>query len=192
MFCAQRAPTIVGMTERTHSAPVRTRRPALRVAALAALASAAVAAAPPPASGSAATSTPPGAANGTWIDADPLTIIGVTPLGARALVDATGRSQWNGRLTGTTSFTLRAVLSADGSGAGVIDETFDGSVVGVGTGKLRFAEGFVLSPDGSINISAASVSGAGGLASAHAVLRFTGRTDASGVGGGQYTGVVTR
>jgi len=64
---------------------------------------------------------------GHWVDSEPLTLTGISDLGAGALITATGSSSWSGSLTGTTSYRLTALVTVGGTATGTIDETFDGT-----------------------------------------------------------------
>ena len=128
------------------------------------------------------------AANGRWVDAEPLNLIGAQPIGADILVTATGSSAWSGTLTGTTRFTLQALIDPAGAARGTIDETFDGTVAGTGAGTLHFLERFAQNPGGALRLTALIASGTGDLTRLDGVLHFSGFTDATGVGGGTYTG----
>jgi hypothetical protein len=170
------------------------RCPLLAAAGIAALALPVVAALPGPPAG-AETMAPPGsppaiAASGQWTDADPLSVVSAQPAGAGELVTATGSSLWSGTLSGTTHFVVRALIDPSGAAHGTIDETFDGGVQGLGSGEIRFAESFSQQPSGDLHIAAVAVSSGDGLVDAGGALAFSGATDASGVGGGTYRGVI--
>ena len=151
----------------------------------------------PPAEADAATNplqnrTGPIAVHGTWTDSEPLTIVSERLLGADVLLTARGSSSWSGTMAGTTQFTIRAIIDPSGRGVGTIDETFVGTVSGAGYGQVHFIEAAVQSPSGALRITAITTSGAGDLSGLRGLVQFVGSTDATGVGGGSYSGAVAR
>ncbi len=131
------------------------------------------------------------AVHGSWDNADPLAST-LTQHGPVAVLDFAGGSRWSGDLAGPTSFTGRGILPARSVVlVGTITETFAGSLDGVGAGTLSFVETFHQDvTTGRITIDALVVGGSGAFSAAGGRLRFIGVTDADGVGGGTYEGVL--
>ena len=123
---------------------------------------------------------------GHWLDSEPLTLTGITDLGAGAVITATGSSSWSGSLTGTTTYRISAFVTVGGTATGTIEETFDGTIATVGPSELRFTETFTQLPGGAIDIIAVAL--AGSDQPLRGLVNFTGVTDQSGVGGGTYSG----
>lgn len=128
--------------------------------------------------------------SGRWVSSEPLTITSMRSLGAGVMFDATGTSHWTGDFQGPTSFSLRAVGDATNALHGTIDETFRGTLTGIGTGELHFIEAFRSAPDGQLVIGAVVTSGTGALSQVRGTLRFDGATDPAGVGEGTYAGTL--
>ena len=128
--------------------------------------------------------------SGRWVSSEPLTVTSTRSLGAAVMFDATGTSHWTGDFRGPTSFSLQAVGDATNALHGTIDETFHGTLAGIGEGDLHFIEAFRSAPDGQLVIAAVVTSGAGALSHVRGALRFDGATDPAGVGGGTYTGTL--
>lgn len=132
----------------------------------------------------------PVAVRGAWTDTDPLTVVSAEPVGANLLLTATGSSSWSGSLTGTTTFVLRALVDPAGRAVGTIQETFVGTVAGVGSGSLHFTEAATQDAGGALRITAIATTGTGDLSGVAGALRFVGTTDPAGVGDGQYVGTL--
>lgn len=133
---------------------------------------------------------PPVVVRGAWTDPDPMTVVSAQPLGADLLLTATGSSTWSGALTGTTTYTVSVLVDPGGHAVGTIDETFVGTVDGIGTGRLHFTEAATQGPDGELRITAIATGGDGDLGGVTGAIRFVGSTDPSGVGGGHYAGTL--
>ena len=100
-------------------------------------------------------------------------------------------SSWSGALTGATVATATFIIHPDGSVvAAPTTETFSGTVSGVGSGTLDFVEEAHGQPDGSTEIDATIVRGAGDLAGLHGRLIFLGTCGASGTCAGTYAGEI--
>lgn len=130
--------------------------------------------------------------SGTWTSgaADFTSFVAAGP---NARIGGSGASEWSGDLIGATTFTFRVLqLARSGVIRGQLDETFTGSVEGVGTGTLSFVEQVVQSTTtGELTISAEITHGTGALSTLRGALHFTGSTDPSENGGGAYTGRFT-
>lgn len=129
---------------------------------------------------------------GTWTTGD-ATFSTTVPAGPNLRIGGSGASVWSGDLVGATTFTFRVLqLARSGVIRGQLNETFTGSVAGVGTGTLIFVEQVVQSTTtGDLTITAEITHGTGALSTLHGALRFTGSTDAAENGGGDYTGRFT-
>lgn len=146
-------------------------------------------------SATASASAAPGSARstsvaGSWNDPDPLTQT-ATQRGPVVVLAYSGASRWTGDLTGSTGFRGRAIVTRSGTIVGPLQETFTGELAGVGSGTLQLSE--LLRQDantGAITIDAAVTGGTGAFAKVRGSLHFVGVTDAEGVGGGSYTGVL--
>ena len=130
--------------------------------------------------------------SGTWTTGDAV-FTSFVPAGPNARIGGSGKSQWSGDLIGATTFTFRVLqLARSGVMRGQLDETFTGSVAGVGTGTLTFVEQVVQSTaTGELTISAEITHGTSALSALRGALHFTGSTDTSENGGGAYTGRFT-
>ncbi len=126
---------------------------------------------------------------GRWSNPDPLTIVSSSQHRGITTLRFTGHSRWTGDLLGTTSFTGHGRIDRNGVLTGTLDERFTGRVREVGQGTLTFAETFRIDTvSGAVLVEARTTGGSSRLSHVRLTLRFTGTSDAQGVGQGRYTG----
>ncbi len=129
-----------------------------------------------------------GAQAGTWADTEPVTFTSQDP--NTGAFTGTGSSNWAGSLTGTTQYSIGGKFTANGYGSGTIDEVFTGRDVRGRQGTLSFHETWTSDPLGNTSIHAVVKSGSGDFHGAIGQLTFKGVTDATGVGGGTFSGTI--
>jgi hypothetical protein len=138
---------------------------------------------------SAATAAP-STVSGTFASTAPPATTCFLAVGASTVLCAEQPFAWTGGFDGTTVADLVLVFRPDGSSFGPAREVFTGTVAGVGTGTVVFAETATGDPLGNFRVDAVAVSGTGDLAGLHAHLVFVGACDAGGNCSGTYTGVI--
>ncbi len=130
------------------------------------------------------------AVSGTWVNPTAIVITSITPDGAKFDIVYTSGTQWHGSLEGTTAFTATNLFDpATNDSTGTIDETFTGSIPGVGSGTLRFTEQYSLH-QGIVSLDATVVSGTGQLSTVTGTIHFDGTSDDQGIGNGTYAGTL--
>lgn len=124
----------------------------------------------------------------------PLTITNVQPSGSGLTFDVAGGDVWTGTLNGTTSYTGTGYLDpATGEGTLRLDETFTGTVRGLGTGTLHNQDFAQFHGDGSNTVEDFIVDGTGQLHGVRGYLHFVGQTDGQdGPSAGSYDGFLVR
>jgi hypothetical protein len=126
---------------------------------------------------------------GRWNNPDPLTITSSSQHHGITTITFTGSSLWTGDLLGRTSFTGHGRINRHGVLSGALVEQFTGRVREVGQGTLSFSERFRIDLiSGALLINARITGGTSQLSHLHGTLRFTGTSDAQGVGQGPFTG----
>jgi hypothetical protein len=116
------------------------------------------------------------------------------PDGETATFTVTSGTTWHGDLEGDTELTMDGVLDlTTNASSGTIDETFTGTVAGIGRGHLHLSETFTIDPTGAIEIDATVLDGDGDLSDVAGTMHFVGTGDpVTGEGGGTYTASFTR
>jgi hypothetical protein len=131
------------------------------------------------------------ALHGTYVQ-PPVAFELKTTKGASSPFRGSGGTTWHGDLEGSTTFIMKGVADLKTfASRGTNEETFIGSVVGVGSGRLRLHETFTTSPD-RLSLDATIVSSDGALAHLRGRMHFEGPSDpTTGVGHGTYTATFT-
>jgi hypothetical protein len=127
--------------------------------------------------------------NGTYVQ-PPVNITGIKTTGAATSpFQATGGTMWHGDLEGQTSFTIKGIVNLQtGASHGTNDETFTGSVRGLGSGHLHLQETFTVSAQAVLSLDATIVSSDGALSGLRGRMHFEGPSDLqTGAGSGTYT-----
>jgi len=116
------------------------------------------------------------------------------PGGKKASFRADSGTVWHGDLEGRTEFVMHGVVDpATFASTGTNDEVFTGTVAGLGSGKLHFAERFTNAADGTVSIDARIVGAEGALEGLRGTMHFSGRGNPqTGAGTGTYTAQFSR
>src|SRR4029077_10311556 len=86
------------------------------------------------------------------------------PDGKTATYTVNSGTTWHGDLEGATTLVMEAVHDlTTTANSGTIDETFTGTVAGIGTGHLHLSETFTIDPTGVIAIDATVLDADGDL-----------------------------
>jgi hypothetical protein len=127
--------------------------------------------------------------DGRWVNPTAAVTVGTTG----GVIEQRSGTIWTGDLDGKTTYTasFRADPKHAGAYVGTIDEVFDGSMRGVGRGRLFLTESFTVSATGAVVNVGRIVRGDGGLKGVGGRLRFTGTSDLRGIGQGTFTGALS-
>jgi len=120
--------------------------------------------------------------------------IQLQPDGKTATFTVHSGTAWHGDLEGDTEFVMEGVNDvATTANSGTIDETFTGTVAGVGEGHLHLSETFTVDPAGIIVIEATVLDGDADLEGLQGTMHFEGTSiPATGEGDGTYSASFTR
>jgi hypothetical protein len=116
------------------------------------------------------------------------------PGGKRASFRADSGTVWHGDLEGRTRFVMHGVVDPTTfASSGTNDEVFTGTVAGLGSGRLHFAETFTNAADGTVSIDAHIVGAEGELEGLRGTMHFSGHGNPqTGAGTGTYTAQFSR
>ena len=96
---------------------------------------------------------------------------------------------WHGDLEGTTKFVFHGIADIKTyASVGTSNEVFTGSMVGVGSGHLRFREKLKTDAQGTLTVDATIVGSDGALDAMQGTMHFAGKgVPSTGEGSGTYT-----